>query len=92
MIVYVHVCDVERLLNDVRFNTPSRETIERLYSLQRPLQITEGIEPTRLHSKNIDVNQINNRFLANLEGEEVLRKIIMPWHSRLMCIVACISG
>jgi len=58
-----------QLLNQVRFNELRPEGQKLLESLNRPLQMKEGIKPTRLYSNNKAVDDINMKELAALPGE-----------------------
>jgi ATP-dependent DNA helicase PIF1 len=58
-----------QLLNQVRFNELRPEGQKLLESLNRPLQMKEGIKPTRLYSQNKSVDDINMKELAALPGE-----------------------
>ena len=59
------------MLNDVRYNRCKDTTIELLDELKRPLEFDDGILPTRLHCKNIDVDRQNSEELKRLPEPEV---------------------
>jgi len=61
-----------QLLSEVRFNKLSANTLVKLGELQRPLDCPNGIISTKLYSTNIDVDTVNQRFLKELPGEEVV--------------------
>lgn len=61
-------------LGEVRYGKASQKTINLFSRLQRELKPPEGIDPTKLLSKNVDVNMINKSFLDKLPGEPVAFK------------------
>ena len=68
-----------KVLNEIRKNNLSEEGMRHLLSRQRA-RLTAGIEPTRLHTHNIDVDEINSRELAKLPGQQ--REFQMESHGR----------
>lgn len=58
-------------LGEVRYGKASQKTINLFSRLQRELKPPEGIDPTKLLSKNADVNLINKAFLDKLPGDPV---------------------
>lgn len=56
------------MLKRLRLGRCSRADLETLHSLKET-QFPEGIEPTKLYCKNIDVDAINTRELLNLHKE-----------------------
>ncbi|XP_048580160.1 ATP-dependent DNA helicase PIF1 isoform X2 [Nematostella vectensis] len=57
-----------KLLNEVRYENLSEESLERLEYLKRPLPDGD-IEPTKLYSHNVQVNEVNAQHLASLQGD-----------------------
>ena len=47
---------------------PTRETIDFFLQRGAALQLPEGVEPTRLFSRNVDVDAINSQRLGALPG------------------------
>jgi ATP-dependent DNA helicase PIF1 len=62
------------MLNDVRYNACKESTIKLLDFLERPLDITDGILPTRLYCRNADVDQNNITELHKLSGDSKIFK------------------
>jgi ATP-dependent DNA helicase PIF1 len=56
------------ILQQVRYGSVDVDTIARLSSLSRPLEMINGIVPTKLYSKNENVDKINNEELNKLES------------------------
>lgn len=59
------------ILREVRFNCLSDDSLARLESLQRPLDCSNDIIPTKLYSTNMDVDSVNERFLRELPGDPI---------------------
>lgn len=58
--------ELNDLLNEIRTNTISQNTISLLNSANKPL----SIEPTKLYTHNADVDRINQEFLESLAGKK----------------------
>lgn len=58
------------MLNEVRHNRCSQETLATLTWLARPLKFDDGITPTKLFCRNVNVDIQNARELARLKTEE----------------------
>ena len=59
------------ILNELRLGIVSPKTTQLLRSLSHPLNPPNGITPTRLYCRNIDVTRMNNNFLKNLPGKSL---------------------
>ncbi len=62
-----------KVLNEIRCNRLSDDGMKHLMSRHTkasPLKAKPLCEPTRLHTHNIDVDEINNRELAKLNGQQ----------------------
>ena len=62
-----------KVLNEIRANRLSDEGMKHLLSRHpnhSPKMANALCEPTRLHTHNIDVDEINNRELAKLHGQQ----------------------
>jgi len=57
-----------KVLNEIRGNRLSAEGLKHLKG-RHNAKINKEIEPTRLHTHNIDVDEINQRELAKLSGQ-----------------------
>lgn len=67
--------DFLKVLNEIRGNRLSPEGMKCLKSCQpgtlpQRSRLTAGVEPTRLHTHNIDVDLINEQELAKLGGQQ----------------------
>ncbi len=75
------------LLNSIRTNKITRETLETLEFLKRPLDISDGILPTKLYCKNISADIENNVELMKLKQPihtyDAIDKGQSPWVSQL---------
>lgn len=60
------------LLNRIRHNKCTEETIATIESLKRDIVVDDGILPVEIYCTNADVMKVNNKRLAELEGEEVI--------------------
>ncbi|MCT4580722.1 MAG: PIF1 family DEAD/DEAH box helicase [Flavobacteriales bacterium] len=58
--------ELNDLLNEIRTNTISQQTIDLLKSANTPLKL----EPTKLYTHNADVDRINQEFLEKLPGKK----------------------
>lgn len=58
------------ILNQIRIGEVTDETVKILNTLKRPLETKDGIEPTRLYARNIDVDAENRRYLDQIDEEE----------------------
>ena len=64
-----------QLLNEVRFNQMTDKSIRLLEaSKHNDLSNSKGILPTKLYARNRDVDKLNLRMLAKIEGEESMFK------------------
>lgn len=61
-----------QVLNEMRMNRLSRESVEIIRSLERPLVFDDGIEPTELYALRSQVDNSNGGKLARLSGELVV--------------------
>ncbi|KAK3751838.1 hypothetical protein QZH41_001038 [Actinostola sp. cb2023] len=61
-----------KLLYEVRYQCLSDISLELLRYLNRPLPSTSDVEQTKLYSHNARVNDMNNRKLMCLPGEEMI--------------------
>jgi GTPase SAR1 family protein/DNA-binding CsgD family transcriptional regulator len=57
-----------KILNDIRKNSMSEESMNNLKS-RHNIMLALGIEPTKLHTHNIDVDSINNTELDKISGQ-----------------------
>ncbi len=57
-----------KILNGIRKNSVSHESMEHLKSRHNAV-LANGIEPTKLHTHNIDVDGINDKELNSLSGQ-----------------------
>uniref|UniRef100_A0A6B2L0S6 ATP-dependent DNA helicase n=1 Tax=Arcella intermedia TaxID=1963864 RepID=A0A6B2L0S6_9EUKA len=74
-----------QILNEMRVGLLSRHSIDILGTCRRSLNISDGIEPTQLYSRNMGVKQINDSRLDALKGETcsfkaVDRVIVHGWN------------
>jgi len=60
-------------VNELCDGLPSKETIDFLKGLQRPLDVPEE-EVTRLFGTNFDAQYINHVMLEDMEGDVVVYK------------------
>jgi ATP-dependent exoDNAse (exonuclease V) alpha subunit len=59
-----------KVLNDIRDDRVTAETISTLMS-RLNIEIDRGVIPTKLNTPNADVDAINNRELAKIQGKSV---------------------
>ncbi len=58
------------MLREVRYGSISPVTHQRFLACDRPIQVRNGILPTVLYSRNINVDEKNNGALMRLPGKE----------------------
>ncbi|RJQ32311.1 helicase [Candidatus Parcubacteria bacterium] len=58
-----------KVLNDIRSNTVSEETLDHLRGRYKK-EPKNSIQPTRLYTHNADVDEVNDRELNGISGEE----------------------
>lgn len=58
-----------KVLNEIRRNDLSATGLKHLME-RKDKRTFQGVEPTRLHTHNIDVDEINNRELQKLHGQQ----------------------
>jgi ATP-dependent DNA helicase PIF1 len=58
-----------KILNEIRRNDLSAESMGHLKG-RNNIKNNKGLEPTRLHTHNIDVDEINQRELEKLHGQQ----------------------
>lgn len=60
--------DLVSILNQVRFGEIDNSMADKLKELQRPIEYSDGIQPTELYSTRREVDLSNSRQLDNLPG------------------------